>query len=151
PRRVLPGRRNPVRGPRRRAALSRAAAAQPVRILDVPRELMRAAIVLALAACGRIDFAPLPDAGTPRCTQWSPFDVPVRLADVASAFDDWGAEPSRDGLDLYMSSWTNADGFTIARWHRPDLASPFGDFTRFTEILGGQDWWVLQPHPSPDG
>ena len=99
---------------------------------------MRLSVVVVVVGCGRIDFDPHVDnAG---CTL-GPWGTPTRIAELATANDDWGGQITPDGLALYFNTER-----TIYVARRPDRASMFGTPTTLPELGGGD-----QGNPSTTG
>jgi len=65
--------------------------------------------VLALAGCGRIGFAVLPDAAPPDACTWSAFSTPAKLpGPVQSTSGDWSPTPTLGELEVYFFSYRGA-------------------------------------------
>jgi len=101
----------------------------------------RLAVALALlSSCGRIDFDAIGDArrgdgGGPSdapCT-FGPWGAPTRIAELATAQDEYGAQILSDNLTLYFDRHaTGVDEIFVAQ--RPDRASPFGTAKPLAEL-----------------
>jgi WD40 repeat protein len=99
---------------------------------------VRIGVALVLGACGRIGFAPAPDA--PVCT-FGAFAAPVRLAAaVQSPQDDWGPTPTRGGLELFFYSFrTGSIAGDLYYATRPSLDADFGAALRVDELATDAD------------
>jgi len=103
--------------------------------------IARLAFALALTtACGRIDFDPLGDArrgdggapGDAPC-MFGAWGAPTRIAELATAQDEYGAQIMADNLTLYFDRHASGvDEIFVAQ--RPDRASPFGQAQPLAEL-----------------
>jgi hypothetical protein len=102
--------------------------------------LVRLALCVALAGCGRLDFEPLAlrdatPASDAQCTTWSTFSTPAALpGPVQSATDDWSPAPTAGGTQIYFYSYRAGFLGKIYRGVRASLADPFGAATPVTEV-----------------
>jgi hypothetical protein len=108
------------------------------------------AVVLVLAGCGRLAFAPLGDGGGDAadgaavgdaagdgavlCTTWGAFGPAQRLAASSTpGNDDWLPRVGRDNLTLIVDRWTGTD-FDLAIARRASPTVPFGLPTVMAEV-----------------
>jgi len=116
-----------------------------------------AALMAALAACGRLDFDPhagrdalatdstpsMPDAA---CTL-GPWGSPVALASLNTTNTDYGGQLTADGLAIYFDSdRTGQQDLYVAR--RDTRAATFGAPTRIAELSSQQT--DADPSPTAD-
>lgn len=106
--------------------------------------MKRALVLVALTACGRLNFDPFttdsdasvvdvaPDAELP-CLQYGAWGAPQRIAELATSAQDYGSEISSDGFSLYWG--TNEGGpdhlFVSTR---PTRTSTWGPAKELTEL-----------------
>jgi Tol biopolymer transport system component len=117
-------------------------------------------LVLACAACGRLDFAARDDAAhdapidAAPCRTWGAFAAPVFVDNINTlgiGNDDWHPSLTADDLTLYFYSFRQGGSFSdIYRATRPARSQPFGTPELFTDVstATASEW---SPNLTADG